>query len=469
MVSDGAVDLGGSVLEFDSLIANTSLIKSWGEAFSADGDFLIYGCDLAASADGQGLVNALGRLTGADVAASDDLTGSAALGGDWELEYRTGLVETEVAVSQEARENWSNVMVTTYTVTTTAATGAGSLDEAINLANAAPNSGGPDRIDFNIGGGGAQTIAVAAAGLPMITDPVILDATTQPGYSGTPLITLDGSATADNSGINGLVLRTNDSTIKGFIVHSFADEGIEIDGSTGFGDNNIIQNNWVGIDSLSVARGNAEHGIMISESATGNQIGGSGLNEGNVVAGNGFDRGTSGDRFSGIVIENNSDNNIVEGNLVGVLPDGVTVAANGDQGILIQKSSDGNRIGGTAAGAGNVISGNTADGIHIDGTTDATFTTAVTGTIIQGNRIGTNQAGTAAVGNGDEGISIQNNVTNTTIGGNTARSPQHHLRQRRRRHADPGRHRHDHDSGQLHRHGRHRHARPRQWQDQRLR
>ena len=81
-------------------------------------------------------------------------------------------------------------------------------------------------------------------GFDFIVDPIILDATTQPGYSGNPLIQLDGSTLVDPD-INGLTLRTNDSTIKGFIVHSFTDEGLEIDGSTGFGDNNILQNNWV--------------------------------------------------------------------------------------------------------------------------------------------------------------------------------------------------------------------------------
>ena len=49
-------------------------------------------------------------------------------------------------------------------------------------------------------------------------------------------------------GILSFRIQANDSTVKGFIVINFADEGIEIDGSTGFGDSNIIQNNWVGID-----------------------------------------------------------------------------------------------------------------------------------------------------------------------------------------------------------------------------
>ena len=287
--------------------------------------------------------------------------------------------------------------------------GAISLREAITAAN---NSTETVTISFNIGGGGPQTIAVGTAGLPIITDSVILDATTQPGYSGTPLITLDGSAVPAASGINGITIRADDSTVKGFIVINFPDEGIEIDGSTGFGDNNTIQNNWVGIDKDGNVAANTEHGIMISAGADGNQIGGAGLNEGNVVAGNGF---------SGVIINEDSNNNILEGNIIGLKADGMTVAGNGNHGVLISMSSDGNRIGGSVAGAGNVISGNSGDGIYIDGTTDATFTTAVTGTVILGNYIGTDATGNAQAGNDiqDTGITINESHGNT-IGGTGA-------------------------------------------------
>ena len=56
------------------------------------------------------LVNSLATLTGTDVAASDDLTGNAAFGADWELEYRTGQIETSVAISTATQESWINVM-----------------------------------------------------------------------------------------------------------------------------------------------------------------------------------------------------------------------------------------------------------------------------------------------------------------------------------------------------------------------
>ncbi|NJM49010.1 MAG: DUF4347 domain-containing protein, partial [Alkalinema sp. RU_4_3] len=72
-------------------------LKSWGAALGVDADILLYGCNLAQDAAGQAFVNLLAEATGADVAASDDLTGSAALGGDWELEYATGAIESTLA------------------------------------------------------------------------------------------------------------------------------------------------------------------------------------------------------------------------------------------------------------------------------------------------------------------------------------------------------------------------------------
>src|SRR5262249_8780344 len=79
--ADGEVELGGTTLNFDSLLKNASQIKSWSKALAPGADILIYGCDVAEYADGKGLVDALSRLTGADVAASENLTGAAAKGG----------------------------------------------------------------------------------------------------------------------------------------------------------------------------------------------------------------------------------------------------------------------------------------------------------------------------------------------------------------------------------------------------
>ena len=64
-------------------------IGRWESALTADGDLLLYGCDLAVSDEGRTIVRTIGDWTGTDVAASTDLTGSAWFGGDWDLEYRS--------------------------------------------------------------------------------------------------------------------------------------------------------------------------------------------------------------------------------------------------------------------------------------------------------------------------------------------------------------------------------------------
>ena len=87
-----------------------------------------------------------------------------------------------------------------FVVTNTLDSGPGSLRQAILDANATPNVGGPDLIRFAIPGSGAHTIQPLSP-LPTITDPVVLDATTQPGYAGKPVIELDGSLAANSNGL----------------------------------------------------------------------------------------------------------------------------------------------------------------------------------------------------------------------------------------------------------------------------
>ena len=110
--SDGSVDIGNSQLDYDSLTQNLSEISDWGSAFTQEGDFLIYGCNLAETEDGQSLVQALSSLSHTDVAASDDLTGQAELGGDWDLEYNSGSIETDVAVSTDTQQSYQGILAT---------------------------------------------------------------------------------------------------------------------------------------------------------------------------------------------------------------------------------------------------------------------------------------------------------------------------------------------------------------------
>ncbi|MEX8494010.1 cadherin domain-containing protein [Sphaerotilus sp.] len=106
----GVVRLGASTLDADSLLRRAGEIAGWGSALTAQADLMLYGCDVAAGASGLFLIEGLAALTGADVAASDNLTGSAARGGDWLLEQHTGQIEATVAVDAALQQHWDGVL-----------------------------------------------------------------------------------------------------------------------------------------------------------------------------------------------------------------------------------------------------------------------------------------------------------------------------------------------------------------------
>ncbi|MGE4266486.1 MAG: DUF4347 domain-containing protein [Deferribacterales bacterium] len=91
----GLIDLGLVQLTNDNISEYSDLLGQIGASLSEDGDILVYGCEVAAGESGKTLIATLAEATGADVAASDDITGSADKGGDWVLEFAQGTVETD--------------------------------------------------------------------------------------------------------------------------------------------------------------------------------------------------------------------------------------------------------------------------------------------------------------------------------------------------------------------------------------
>jgi Ca2+-binding RTX toxin-like protein len=89
----GALYLGATVLDEDSLDSYQEALAAIGKSLSDSGDLLLYGCDVAAGAAGKSFMELLAGATGADIAASSDATGAAALGGDWILEAGIGHIE----------------------------------------------------------------------------------------------------------------------------------------------------------------------------------------------------------------------------------------------------------------------------------------------------------------------------------------------------------------------------------------
>jgi Ca2+-binding RTX toxin-like protein len=155
---DGTIQLGSRSLSVDMLDDSIRDISSWGNALSQDADLLLYGCNLAAGEDGQVLLSKLASLTGADVAASDDLTGNSNLGGDWTLEYHGGQIDTGIVFSTSLQQTWTGTLAVTWLDATTGTPISGPTNnDDIFIGDDTSNTGpvdGSNGNDVIYGGGG---------------------------------------------------------------------------------------------------------------------------------------------------------------------------------------------------------------------------------------------------------------------------------------------------------------------------
>jgi uncharacterized repeat protein (TIGR01451 family)/CSLREA domain-containing protein len=273
-----------------------------------------------------------------------------------------------------------------------------SLREAINVANSAS---GMNIIAFAIPGSGVRTISPTSA-LPTITGPVIIDGLTQPGASCTswpPTLLIELNGSSAGSSVHGLHISGGGSTVRGLVINRFSGDGIKVSAGGG----TTVACNFIGTDVTgTMDRGNNQDGINIDE-APNNTIGGIAANARNLISGNDSD---------GVeIVSGGATMNQVLGNYIGTDVTGTADLGNSGNGVFIFGAPN-NTIGGTASGARNVISGNGASGVEI------AFGGA-TGNKVQGNYIGTNVNGTAALGNTFEGV-VTRDASNTIIGGSVA-------------------------------------------------
>lgn len=276
----------------------------------------------------------------------------------------------------------------TFTVLNTNDTGAGSLRQAIVDANA---NAGPDVIAFNIPSGGLAIFPVSA--LPIVSEAVTIDGTTQPGFAGAPLIELAG--TSAGAGVNGLHISAGGSTVRGLVINRFTASGLRLSTNG----NNVVEGCLIGTGVGGTNDlGNTVDGIIITNCAN-NVIGGMTLAARNVISGN----NQNGVHVLGLA----SSNNLVVGNIIGL---SLSNADLGNTGDGVRVAAPRNRIGGTTAAERNTISGNNSDGIELVGTN-------ALGNVIQGNYLGTDMAGTIDRGN-DDGVNLNNSPGNL-IGGAT--------------------------------------------------
>ncbi|HWB13392.1 MAG TPA: MBG domain-containing protein [Pirellulales bacterium] len=300
------------------------------------------------------------------------------------------------------------------------------LAEAISESDLNPhmNGTGPNVINFNIPGSGVQIISLTAH-LPVITAPVIIDATTQPGYApGQPQIDIDGSKIGGTAQSDGLVFKAGGNTVKGLIINNFNGFGIVLDGTidaahnTGPGINNTIQGNFIGTDKTGQTAAPNLNGIDIFNSSY-NLIGGVVLPTGQFATGNLI----SGNTETGIFLSTATDtHNYINGNYIGTDVTGEKPVPNKLDGVALAPPigqaglgfASNNFIGGVdpttnqpSAFAYNVIAGNGADGVLIVGGS---------GNQVATNLIGLGADGITPVPNGHDGVRLEDASSNV-VGG----------------------------------------------------
>jgi CSLREA domain-containing protein len=333
-----------------------------------------------------------------------------------------------------------------------------SLREAINEAN---NNPGPDTIRFNIPG--MAPYVIIAEPMPELTTPrTIIDGTSQPGFTSSPVIEV--SPVAGRPSQPAFRVGASDITIRGLAVTGWPAGailvegsnvtntqiernyiGLRTDGTTQLGNEgiggigvyagassthismNVVSANNVGIAIADLCRFHCGSSAPAPEDTTaeGNFVGtdasgtvGRGnwatgiiaLNvsdvtlRSNVISDNGF--GTVYIGAGGVYLDGAGDV-VIEGNKVGTSVDGTAALGNHDMGIIVDTPTGDVTIGGSSPNQRNVISGNVQHGIWL---------ATASGVVIQGNYIGTDASGMAPLGNHANGIHIGSGGDNL-IGG----------------------------------------------------
>lgn len=95
----GAIFTTGTFLNNEITEEEQAEIKRWKNNFSTDGSILLYGCEAGKGPEGKAFCLNLSEISGLNVSASIDKTGSATLGGDWDLELSTGSIEIQTCFS----------------------------------------------------------------------------------------------------------------------------------------------------------------------------------------------------------------------------------------------------------------------------------------------------------------------------------------------------------------------------------
>jgi hypothetical protein len=286
----------------------------------------------------------------------------------------------------------SSLFAVQYVVTNTNDSGAGSLRDAINQANANP---GQNEIVFNIpqaAPGFAENVwtIYPITALPAITSgSVKIDGSTQTTNQGDtnangPEVVLSGLNIPDFQ--NGLTITSASNTVKGLVFRNFKRYGVLLSGTGATG--NLIEGNYIGTDHTGTQYGsNGLAGITLDNGASGNTIGGDTGESRNLISAN---------TGSGIYLNGSGvSNNTIKGNHIGTKSNATDALGNGQYGIYINGSANQNTVG-----PNNIIANNLQDGVYVTGA----------GSIR--NKITQN----SIYANGQSGIRIESGANNSIAG-----------------------------------------------------
>ncbi|MBF0139247.1 MAG: DUF4347 domain-containing protein, partial [Magnetococcales bacterium] len=246
--SAGHVLLGNTNVDIGSITAKEASLAQWGKALKPEGDLLLYGCDIAKGTEGQAFIRELAHETGVAVAASIDDTGAKPLGGNWDLEYKVGVVQDHWGLNPMAKDEYTGLLANLL-VTSTNDSGAGTLRNTV----AAAVAGDTIQFDPNLRNGAGQiaiTLTTGAITLPNVT----VDGDI--AYAGHAL---DGKAdvTIDGNANKNIFTIASGATLKSLTLTHGAGA---ISGANRFGGEVYITGGTVTITDTSITAGTATFG-----------------------------------------------------------------------------------------------------------------------------------------------------------------------------------------------------------------
>lgn len=291
----------------------------------------------------------------------------------------------------------------TNVVTTTADVGPGSLRAAMYYVTDNPGTTVRFNIPTNDPGysNGVYNIHLTGMLPPLASNGMVIDGSTQPGFTGNPLIVVDGSQIIPETATSnsGLLIYSASNQVKNIIFQGFNWNGLtlEYSGAT----NNTIAGCWIGLAANgSNSAANALQGIFFNQGAGHNTIGGTNALARNVISGNG--------QYGMWMSDTNTTGNVILGNYIGTDSTGSFAVSNSLGGIGIFTNGAGHVIGGTNTNARNVISGNGGPGVFLSGPN-------VSNNVVEGNFLGLNAAGTGGVPNFSAGIYVNAGATSNAV------------------------------------------------------